>query len=147
MAGAAVPLMIAGTAISVYGQIKAGKAQSEIANANAAVLEKEAIAEKQSAKYDEDAHRERVKRAISTARVDIGRSGVDSPAHVLALETSAAEGEMDALAIRHGGAIAASRARSGARIQRAKGAAARRSGKVGAGVSLLTGGGRIAGKL
>lgn len=145
---AAIPYIvtIAGAALQAKAQHDQGKAQEEIANQNAAALEKDAKAAKQKAEYDEAAHRERVRRAIKSARVDIARSGVDSPTHLLALQESAAEGEMDALAIRHGGTISAERFKSGARIQRMTGAAARRAGRTGAGASLLAGAGRVAGR-
>lgn len=132
-----------GTGFSAMSSIQAGKQANAVAQYNAAVGEQEAVASEEKAAFDEAIHRDRTKKAISTIRTRIGKSGVTSPAQAQALEESIGAGELDALAIRHTGKIEAARARSGAALERMKGKSARRAGRVRAGASLLTGGAKL----
>lgn len=136
----------AGTAISAYGSYASGRAQKKQAEANAQIAEADAKAAEQKAKYDEDLHRQRVRKILSSQRAAIGSSGVSvegSP--LLALEETAREGELDALAIRYGGDVSASRSRSEAALSRQEGRSAQRAGYIQAGSTLLTGGARAYG--
>ncbi|MCK5608533.1 hypothetical protein KAR91_42015 [Candidatus Pacearchaeota archaeon] len=136
-------LMAAGAGVGALSSIQQGKQANAIAQYNAAVGEQEAIASEEKAAFDEAIHRDRTKKAISTIRARMGRSGVTSPAQAQAIEASIEAGELDALAIRHSGAIEAARARSGAKLERMRGRAAKRAGKIGAVTSLLSGGSKL----
>ena len=138
--GAGPAIAGAGLGMNILGNIQAGKQADKTAQFNAAVAEQDAKAAEDKAEFDEVIHRDRVGKAISTLRARIGKSGVSSPAQALAIEESIEAGEMDALAIRHSGAVEAARARSGGAIERAGGRSARRAGRLRAGASLLSGG-------
>lgn len=136
-------LMAAGTGLEALSSIQQGKQANKIAQYNAAVGEQEAVASEEKAAFDEAMHRDRVKKSISTLRARIGKSGVTSPAQAEAIEASIEAGELDALAIRHSGAIEAARARSGAKLERIRGKSAKRAGRIGAVTSLLSGGSKL----
>lgn len=134
---AAAPFILPG--ILAIGAIKQGEVQNKIASYNAAVTEQEGVAATKKAEFDEAAHRERVRRALSTQRGAVGASGIEtSGSALLGLEESAKQGEMDALAIRFGGTVAKGRAGSAAAIERARGKSAKQAGFLRAGTSLLT---------
>lgn len=135
---------VAGPVLSAFGELEAGKQENRIAQFNASVREQEGEAAVEKAEFDEAVHRERVKSALSTQRAGIGASGIDvSGTAALGLEESAIAGELDALAIRHGGAIEKARAKTGAALERFKGKAAKRASRIRAGSSLLTGGSKL----
>jgi len=134
-------LMAAGTAVSAVSAIQAGRSQEKMAEYNAAVSERDALAARQKAGFDEAAHRRRTRKFLGKQRALYGKSGVTfegSP--LLVMEETAAEAELDALAIRYGGEIEAGRHLSLAELERARGKQAKRAGYLGAGTSLLTGG-------
>lgn len=137
-----------GTAASVAGSIQQGKQQEKVAEYNAAVAEQGAIAEEQKAAYEEEAHRKKVKSILSSQQAAYGATGVDmegSP--LLVMEDTAAQGELDALAIRYGGDVAAAQKRSQANLYRMQGKNARTAGYINAGTSLLTGAANIGNSL
>lgn len=137
MSVTAVPYIIAG--ITALSEIKQGENRNKIAQFNAEVSEQEGVAAVKKAEFDETAHRERVRRALSRQRALVGASGVaTSGSALLGLEESAKQGELDALAIRFGGTVAKGRAGSAAAVERAQGKAARQAGTLRAGTSLLT---------
>ena len=75
----------------------------------------------------------------SSQRAAGGASGIATTgSQLLALEESARQGEIDALAIRHGGAVESSRFASSAAISRAEGSAALTTSQLQAGTSLLS---------
>lgn len=124
--GATYALMAASTAVSAYSSYATGQAQSNAAKANAKAAERKA-------EYDEQIHRERVKQLLSKQRAMIGKSGLEmSGSPLLLMEDTAKQGELDALAIRYGGKINASRYKAPAQ-------AARTQQVLGVGSSLLTG--------
>jgi hypothetical protein len=138
------PALAVGVGLSAYGQYKEGKQQEKISEYNAAELEKRAKQEKVRAEYDEAAHRKRIQSVLSSQKAYQGTTGVDSPAHLASLQETAIEGEMDALAIRYGGDVAASRAKSEAQIERYRGRSARQTSLLRTGATLLTGGSMLA---
>src|SRR3972149_4814714 len=98
-----------------YYSYESGQPQKKAYKANAAILEQDALAEKQKSQYEEGAHRDRIRQILSRQKALYGKSGVQmegSP--LLVMEDTAAQGEMDALAIRYGGDAAAGRASNGA---------------------------------
>jgi hypothetical protein len=142
----AVGTAAAGAGLSAFGQLQAGKAEQDAAEFNAKIQEDDAVAAERKAKYDEEIHRERVKQFISQQRAAIGKSGVQIEGSPLLATIDAAEkGEMDALAIRHGGQVSANRFRSQAQLSRLQGQQARKASKIKAGSTLLTGASRAFG--
>jgi hypothetical protein len=134
-----------GTGLNVFGELQAGKQEERTAQFNASVMEQEGEAAVKKAEFDEALLRERVRKTLSSQRAAIGASGVDvSGTAAKGLEETAISGEIDALAIRHGGAIAKARAASGAAAERFRGKAARKASRIRAGGSLLTGGAGVA---
>lgn len=135
-----IPLLVASTAVSAGGAIYQGQQQKKAAEFNAQVAERNAVAAQNKAKYDEGIHRDRVKALLSKQRAIIGKSGLQlegSP--LLALLDTTEQGELDALAIRHGGDVQAARYRSSATASRMQGSAARTGSYLKAGSTLLSG--------
>lgn len=139
----ALYVALGATAVSAASAAYQGQQAKKEADYNAAIMEQNAIAAKNKAAYDETMHRERVRKLLSTQKAQLGRSGISlegSP--LLILEETVAQGELDALAIRYGGDIEASRSRSAANLSRMQGKSAITSGYVQAGSTLLSGGSR-----
>jgi hypothetical protein len=129
---------------SAAGATYAGIQQSNAADYSASVSEQAARAAKDKAQYDENKHREMVRQIISSQNALYGKSGVDmTGSPLLTLEDTAGQGELDALAIRHGGDVEAARQRSAAALAEMKGDSAFTSGLIGAGSSLLTGASKV----
>lgn len=142
MADPATMLLIAG-GIEAASSISEGQQIDKLSKYNAAISKSEGVAAEQKAEYDEALHRDRVRKAISSQRTGIGATGIDiSGTAALGLEESAMAGELDALAIRHGGKIEKERAFKTAALEKAKGRSAKRAGVLRAGTSLLTAGAR-----
>lgn len=136
-----VTLMIAATALTAAGTAYTGIQQYQAGKASERAEKDAAAAAQQKAKFDEQAHRERVRKMISSQRAAYGGSGVDlegSP--LLVLEDTAGQGELDALAIRYGGSVDAAQHRAKGRIYGKQGTAALVSSGISAGSSLLSGG-------
>ena len=136
------------TAVAAFGgaymQYEQGQEQKKAYEANAEIAKADAAATEQKTQYDETAHRENVKRILSRQRALYGSSGVEmqgSP--LLVMQDTAAQGEMDALAIRYGGDVEAARKRSEANVMKMQGKSAERLGMIGAGTTLLSGAGQI----
>lgn len=132
---------VAGAAVSAIGAIQSGKAQQKAAEYNAQVAEQAALAARQKAAYDEAAHRRELARMLSAQRAAYGASGVDVSVGtpLLVMADTVQEGELDALAIRYGGEVGASRQLSAAQLSRMTGKQARTASYYQAGSSLLTG--------
>ena len=116
---------------------------ADYANQSAANAE---ISAKNKAEYDEKIHRESVRRILSQQRALYGDSGLSmegSP--LLVMEDSMKQGELDALAIRHGGNINVARVSSSGNLLRMQGQNAQTAGYINAGSTLLAGAGKAAG--
>jgi hypothetical protein len=119
-------ILAIGTAVAVAATVGGTVMQMQQAEDNAEAAE-------QAARYDEDRSRDRARRLLAAQRVGYAKGGVllaGTPADVQA--DTAAEAELDALAIRYGGA-----SRAGA--FRAQGREALIGGIGAAGGALLTG--------
>jgi len=142
MAGVAAVSALAsagGTAIGAEQQRKAS-------SYNADVAEQDALAAKDKAEADEQAHRENVRRILASQRALYGASGVDmAGTPLLVMESTAEQGELDALTIRYGGDVAAAKERSAANLYKMQGRNAMTSGAINAGTTLLAGAGNVAG--
>lgn len=140
-------LIVFSTLFTAGSALYQGQQAKKQADYNASVAEADAAAAKQKAEYDEKMHRERVRRLLSSQRAAYGKSGVDlAGSPLLMLQDTAKEGELDALAIRYGGDVEASRNRSEANLLRMQGRAARTSGYLQAGGTLLSGGAKAYGR-
>ena len=118
-----------GTVASVAGTVQAANAREDTAAYNAAVMRQRVAQERELALQQEaDVRRDR-RRKLASQRVALAASGVD-PSSGTALdliEESAAEFELDALRVRHGGANRALTAERSARSYDAQGRSARRA--------------------
>lgn len=129
-------LLLASAAMAVYSGYQA----KQTADYNAEVLEQESKYAQDKAAYDEELHRERVRKLLSSQRAAYGKSGVDSTGSpLLTMEDTVKKSELDALAIRHGGSMEASRLKSQAAMSKEEGKQARTQGYVKAGQTLLSG--------
>lgn len=149
-----VTLILLGTGAMAAGQLQAGRAAEaegrsaqNIANFNAAVMEREAIAVRRKAAFAQKRQAERgvrIKSAL-TARI-AAAGGIGSPVAADLAAEQAAELELENLLIGFEGEVEAQRALSQAEIDRLSGKVARRRGRaakrasrIGAGATLLTG--------
>jgi hypothetical protein len=104
---------------TVYSQQQAGKKAEEAEEENARILEDQAKAAQDKAAYDEELHRDRVKKLLKSQRALYGGSGVEMEGSPMMVQADTAnQGEMDALAIRQGGNVTAAQYRSEANLRR-----------------------------
>jgi len=131
---------MAGTLMSVQGQLAQGSAQKKWGEYNAQVAERDAESARQSAEYEAGLKRREGEKILGTQRALFGKAGVTFEGSPLMLmEQTAADVEMDALMIERGGVLTSQRYQSEATLSRMKGQAASRAGYYGAGTTLLTG--------
>ena len=131
-----VSAAIAMSALQAFGSLSAAQAQLDAGKANAKGIT-------QQAEYDEDRRREELARVQGAARAAAGASNLQlagSPLDVIA--ENAAQGEMDALAIRWSGRQAA----AAARVEASSAAAASTIDAFGAVLSGASAWDRLAGK-
>ena len=136
---------VASAVVAAGSAIYSGVASKQAADANADIQEQNARAAEAKAKYDEQRHRESVNKILSAQRALYGTSGLEmSGSPLLTMEDTAGQGEMDALAIRYGGDVAAARERSGANLSRMQGNNYQTASYFQAGSSLLSGASSVA---
>ena len=127
-------------AIGAIGDLFSGYQQNEMAKYNARVLQNQAIASEQKAQFDMTREREATQRLLSTQRARYAAAGVTftggSPLQVM--EKTAEQGELDAQAIRYGGALQAAGYQAKARMARWEGKVAQVSSYFKAGQSILS---------
>ena len=137
-------LSAVGTAVQALGAIQKGQAAQSQANLQASILQQQAERERQEAEAREEDFRRRQSLNLAFRRAALGASGVvqgeGSP--LLVGEDFAAEVEFQALRIRSGGELRATRAEQQAALQRFQGRAASRAGFVRGGSLLITGAGK-----
>lgn len=134
--GAAAPIALAavGSTLGVIGAIRQGNTEKAAGDFNAQLAEENAAQAQSQAQEEERRHRISSKKTIGDIRASIGASGVTlegSPEDILA--ESAANAELDALNIRHKGALRGSAFREEAKLQRFYGKQARTAGYIQAG--------------
>jgi len=148
-------LALVGTAVSAGASVQAGaqaeqaaKAQQNIANYNAAVMEREAEAALQKAAFEQTRQAKEAGRVKSRLRAKMAASGVmvGVGTELLIEEEQAAELELESYLIGYEAQTVAARARSqalidrmGGRLAMRRGKAARTAGYARAGTTLLTG--------
>ncbi|KKN27531.1 hypothetical protein LCGC14_0863670 [marine sediment metagenome] len=158
--GWAVISMFAGTAVSAFSSFQQGQAQSVmsgynalIARQNADLTSKRMELAKTEKKIIEQRFRKKSERTLATQRASFAKAGVEAEGTPLIVaEETAAEIELDALAIRYAGTVEQSRLAAEQAgfeqadiLSRMRGSQARIAGRLGAGSTLLTGLGRTAG--
>lgn len=138
--------MAAAAAVSAIGQIEAGRNAKKASEYNAQVAEARGRQVKQAAAFNEQRQRDQADKVVSTQQAAFGRSGVQmvgSP--LLVVSDTAAEAELDALAIRYSGSVEEANAKRQAAADRLQGKIAQQSSYYGAATSLLGGASRAAG--
>jgi hypothetical protein len=97
-----------------------------------------AVAAEQQAAYDENQQRDRFRRAQASARASLGISGTTGAGSAEdLLAENAANAELDAQAIRYGGAVRANAYRSQAAMTSFEGSQRQTASYIGAGTNLL----------
>lgn len=134
----------ASAAVGAAGAISQGQQQKKIGEYNAQIAQNQAIAARQKAEYDEERQRTMIARMGGTQRANIAAGGGELLDAGDVLGFSAEEAELDALAIRYGGKMAADAASQQAVLRRAEGKAAQKASYFKAGSSLLTGASNVA---
>lgn len=140
-------ITILGAVTSAVGVIQQGRAAQSQANFQAGIARQQAERERQQAASDEDEFRRRQSRVLAARRAALGASGVEAAAGspLLVSEDFAGEVELNALRIRSGGELRATRAEQQADLLRLKGRQARTAGFVRGGSLLVSGAGQAFG--
>jgi hypothetical protein len=145
-AAIAIAIAAAAAAGTAATTIVAAEQQSKAATYNAQVADLQAQQAQDAAKLEEEAFRDRAKRIQAQNRAEIGASGVSfegSP--LLVLMENASMAEYEAQRIKYSGGARAAGFQSEAALQRFGASQAKTAGLVGAGTSLLSSSGSIAG--
>lgn len=142
-------LSIGGTLVSALTAIGGGIQQNQAAKRNASIADTNARMATEKAAFDEERQRERSLRLMGASRVAAARSGVDidGSSSLDVMADAAAQLELEALAIRHGGAVQSTAYRNQAGSDRAQGSAALVGGYGTAAARLLMGASRIGGSV
>lgn len=138
----------ASAVVGTVGAISTGISQNQAAKYNAQVAQNNADAATQAANFETEAERRRQMRLFGAQRAAYGKAGVTMEGTPLdVVGDTAAEGELDALAILYQGQLGYNRGQSEASLQRYAGRSALTSGYIGAGSSILKGAGAARGLL
>jgi len=134
-------MTLAATAISAAASVSQGMAAKKQAGFQAAVAQQQADRERQQADSASQDFRRQQSRVLASRRAAQGASGVDAStgSPLFTSEDFAGEVELNALRIKNGGEVRATRAEQFAALQRASGKNAQTSGFMRAGSSLLKG--------
>lgn len=147
---AALPIIGAvGTVVQTIGAIGQGNAGKQSGEYNAQIAEQNIGIVRQQAKDDERQLRVHGQKTLGEMRAGFGASGVQSNEGSAAdiIGQSAANIEMDALTVRHGGEIQAWKHQQQANLYRLQGANAQTAGLFEGAGKLLSGGARFAGEI
>ena len=137
----AAGMMIAGTAMSVIGNLQEGDAAYDAAQLNASGLDENAKQVLIKSKEDERAYRVIARKDIGAMSANYSASGITLSGSALdVLGEAAATAEGDAINIKRQGQLQAAGLRREADIERGRGATARRNAQWGAAAALLQGG-------
>lgn len=145
MAQAFIPLMVAGTALSAYGQIKAGKQEEQSSKYEAAQLEEQAglrIASSQRTSLEQEQQGKlQASRALAVAG-----GGASDPTVVNLLADLASDTNYRRMVSLYEGREEARGLREEAKMTRIRGREARKASRIGAAGTVLMGAGSIASK-
>lgn len=141
MAPLAVPLLLAGTAVSAYGQYQSGKAAAQEQNYNALLQEREAKATEQKTRLEQQRQAESASRQRAELASKLSASGAvtTAGAPLMIMSEQAIEHDIESQMIGYEGREAAAASRAGAAMSRIKAKNARTAGNIGAGSTLLHG--------
>lgn len=144
--GVAVAGSVLGTVASSRSQVSDANNQAAIAEYNAKVADQEADMAIAQSRFNAGQIAAENKRKIAAQRAAYGAAGVTPEGTpLLVMSDAAAQDEIDQLAARYEGDVAATRARSSAQGSRYQAAMLRSAGKAKAQSTLLTGLGQAAG--
>jgi len=131
--------------VGAAGAISSGMAASKQSKFQSAVMQQQADRERQEATQREEDFRREQSRLMARRRALGGATGVEmgTGSPLLASEDFAGEVELQALRLRSGGELSATRLEQSAALERAAGRNARTGGFFRAGSSLLTGAGKV----
>ena len=134
--------VIIGTALAVFSAVQQGRAANVRAQFQSDVAKQQADRELLVARQTEEDFRRDQSRLLASRKAGLGVSGVESTSGspLLASEDFASEVELQALRLRSGGELRATRLQQTASLFRAQGQAARTGGFI-RGAALLTGAG------
>ena len=139
--GLTAGLMLAGTALSAYGQLQAGSAEDETAKYNQQVKEREAQAEVQRGRVESRRQAEDAARTMASLKSGLSASGVvtteGTPLQLIAEQTR--QSELDNQMIGYNAQTGAGRKIEEGKQIRFAGKQAKRASRIGAGSTLLTG--------
>lgn len=132
--------------VGAIGMVQAGNAQKKSADMQATVMGQQADYERQKAARDEEDYRRDASALAAQQRALLGAAGVDTSTGtpLLLQENLAGEAEYQALKIRSGGELAATRMEQQSTIVRYEGKQAQRAAYFGAGATLLGGASKAA---
>jgi len=124
----AVPLMIAGAAMSVMGAVSGAKQADASAKYNAGLQRKQAYETLRAAAHREELMRENASQDAATQRAALSANGIDptSGTALLGIAQGMRDSEMDALMARYEGVVEARNIFQGAEATRLEGRAAKR---------------------
>lgn len=132
--------LLASAGVSAFGALAQGFAQRQAAEFNAAILRQQAERARQIAERDADAFARRQNRVRGSARARLAGSGITSEGTPLLVDDAALdEALLGEATIRVGGQARATRLEQQAVLSRLRGGAARTTGALRAGSTLLTG--------
>jgi hypothetical protein len=135
--------MMAAAALTAVGTVSAGIQQGKQMDAQGDILRQQADHAKQVGAANEDDYRRQQSRLMAARRALLGGSGTDGGegSNLYASEDMAGEIELQALRIRNGSDVTATRLNQQAGMVRAQGRAAKQGSFFRAGASLLQGAG------
>ena len=139
-----VAMTIASTAMTVHGQRQAAKSQKAMHEYNAQVAENNAIIARQNAEFENEKHKDNLRRLLASQKASFSASGVTRTGSTLDVQLdTVTQGELDSLTILYGGNLKASGAEQSAVSQRMAGDAAVQEANSKVGATLLAGGGQL----
>ena len=141
---AAMILMIAGTAISAYGQYQAGVQAQKAGDYQASIARQQAQVAQQKAAFEATKLRERGERLKASQRTGYAGRGISLSSGTVeeVLTDTAGDIKLDELAILYGGSMEAQGLHSQAQYSEWAGKQKKKAGTIGAIGSLLTGAGQ-----
>lgn len=141
MAPLALPMMLAGTAVSAYGQHQAARAQAAESRYDAAMQERQARMTEQRTRFEQQrlAEGQARHRGAMTAQMGAAGAVMGAGAPMMIMGTQAREDELEQQMVGFEGRETAMAHRSAADMARARARSARTAGRIGVGTTLLHG--------
>jgi hypothetical protein len=143
---AAGAIVVAGVALTAYGQYEAGQSAKATANYNAKLAENEAIAKEQQARVESQQMQKNKERLLASQRAGFAKGGavITEGTPLLLMAEQAGTAELDILNQQRNRAMEATSLRSEATISKFSGKQAARAGNIGAAGTVIGGAGSIA---